>query len=119
MKKLLVIDDADVMRNMLISIVEDNGIECEIFEADNGEDGLELFKKHSPDLITLDITMPKMEGTDVLQKIMEINSNIPVIMISALGQRTIVLKCLKMGAKGYIIKPFKEGDVLEKIKKYI
>lgn len=119
MKKLLVIDDADVMRSMLISIVEDNGLDCEILEADNGMDGLELFRQHKPDVVTLDITMPKMEGTEVLEEIMKINPNTPVIMISALGQRTVVINCLKLGAKGYIVKPFKEADVLQKLRQYI
>jgi two-component system, chemotaxis family, chemotaxis protein CheY len=117
MKKILIIDDSDIARFFLVKTFQEEGFE--VIEANSGQKGIDLFKEHSPDLVTLDITMPKMNGIIVLEELIMIDPNAKIVMISAVGQRAIVLNCLKLGAKGYITKPFNEQNVIDTIKKYI
>ena len=82
-------------------------------------EAIEQFKVEKPDLILLDIIMPKMDGVAVLDSLKKINSDANVIMITAVGQEQIMEECQKLGAKGYIVKPFDEKQVLEEVKKVL
>lgn len=112
MKKVLIVDDAAFMRMSLKSMLERNGFEV-VGEAENGEVGVHKYKLCHPDLVTMDITMPKMDGIQALKEIKAYDRNARVIMISALGQEVFIKEAIKLGAKYFIVKPFKEEHVIK------
>jgi len=116
MKKILIADDSLFMRMTLKNILSK---EYEIVEADSGAKTLEQFKIEKPDLVLLDIVMPEgeEEGVRVLREIMKDNPKACVVMITAVGQDTIIEECSKLGARDYIIKPFDEKLVAETVGK--
>ncbi len=114
MKKIVVVDDAEFMRLALKTALEKNGYEV-VGEAENGLKGLELYKSKKPDIITLDITMPIMEGIATLKEIMKYDPKANVIMVSALGQETKVRQAVILGAKSFIVKPFGDETLLKAI----
>lgn len=115
-KSVLIVDDSPVMRNMLAKFFTDNGFNV-VGMAEDGIEAIELFQKLNPDLMTLDIIMPKMRGTEVLEKIMERYPEAKVVMASSVSDARTVMKCLKIGAKQYILKPYDEEKVMTAIKK--
>jgi two-component system chemotaxis response regulator CheY len=115
MKKIMIVDDSLIIRINLKKIFEKHGYQV-IAEAANGQDAVDKFMKFRPDLITMDITMPVLDGISALQKIKTIDTSACVIMISALGQEMKIIEALNKGARHYIIKPFKEHDVVSKVK---
>jgi two-component system chemotaxis response regulator CheY len=114
MKKIMIVDDSLIMRANLKRIFEKQGYKI-IAEAANGQEAVEKYQKYQPDLVTMDITMPVLDGISALQKIRLLNSQACVIMISALGQELKVIESLNKGARHYILKPFKEADVISKV----
>ena len=88
-----------------------------VAEADNGETALERFRETRPDLVTMDIVMPKRSGIEALQDIMTEDPEARVIMVSALGQDSLVLDAVQSGARDFIVKPFKEEKVLEVVER--
>lgn len=117
MKRILLVDDAAFMRLSLKTMLEKNGFEV-VGEAENGLKAIEMFKTLKPDIVTMDITMPQMEGIEALEQIIKIDSNATVIMVSALGQETKVRQAILLGAKGFIVKPFKEDYLLKALSKF-
>lgn len=113
--KILVVDDANLARAMLRKILEDNGYQ-EVLEAANGLEAIDLYQEHHPDLVTMDITMPEMDGITAIKKIMEIDANANIIVCSALGQKEVVMEAISAGAKHFLIKPFEPDTVLKIIK---
>lgn len=119
MTSILVVDDSSFMREIIKDIlVKEPGISI-VGEADNGITGFELYKMLNPEVVTLDIVMEKVTGISTLESILEYDKNASVIMITSIGQEKYIKQCLDMGAKGFIIKPFSEEDVLETIRKVI
>ena len=116
MKKVLIVDDAVYMRLSLREILERNGFEV-IGDAENGIEAIDKYKMLSPDIVTMDITMPEMDGVQALVEIKKIDSNAKVVMISAMGQESIVRESIVNGAKGFIVKPFKEENVIKSLSK--
>ncbi len=110
MANILIVDDSRTSRRILTHIVEEIG-HTVIGEADNGEDGFLKFKELKPDLVTLDITMPKMTGLEALQLIMNHDKGAKVIMISSAGQKEKMLKAIKMGARDFVAKPIDDDAV--------
>ncbi len=115
-KKVLIVDDAVFMRMMVKDILEKNGYEV-VGEAENGQVGVELFKETNPDIVTMDITMPEMNGIEALKEIKKHDSNAKVIMCSAMGQQAMVMDAIKEGAIDFIVKPFNAERVLEALGK--
>lgn len=113
--KILVVDDANLARAMLRKILEDNGYQ-EVLEAANGLEAIDLYQEHHPALVTMDITMPEMDGITAIKKIMEIDANANIIVCSALGQKEVVMEAISAGAKHFLIKPFEPDTVLKIIK---
>lgn len=111
MNKIMIVDDSLIIRMNLKKIFEQQGFEV-IGEAVNGEDAVEKYAKLQPDLVTMDITMPVMDGIAALQKIRFMNPYARVVMISALGQEIKIIEAINKGASHYIVKPFKESDVI-------
>lgn len=118
MAKILLVDDAAVMRMMLQDILESEGFEI-VGEAENGAEAFEKYKELKPDLVLMDITMPKVDGIKGVQLIREFDVNAKIIMCSAMGQKELVLNAIKMGAKDFIIKPFEEKRVIESVKRIL
>ena len=117
-KKVLIVDDAAFMRMMLKDILTKNGYEV-VGEAENGAKAVEKYKEVTPDLVTMDITMPEMDGISALKNIRSIDSNAKVVMCSAMGQQAMVIEAIQAGARDFIVKPFQADRVLEAVKKVI
>lgn len=114
--KVLIVDDAAFMRMMIKDILSKNGFDV-VGEAENGEVAVEKYKELSPDLVTMDITMPEKDGIEALKDIKKINPAAIVIMCSAMGQQAMVIDAIQAGAKDFIVKPFQAERVLEAINK--
>jgi two-component system, chemotaxis family, chemotaxis protein CheY len=114
--KVLIIDDAAFMRMTLKMMLEKNRFEI-IGEADNGKVGIRKYKECNPDVVTMDITMPEMGGIEALKAIREFDPNAKIVMISAMGQERMVMESILSGAKSFIVKPFKEENVIETLTK--
>ncbi len=112
--KVLVVDDSRMSRSILRAILEKAGYSVSR-EAANGEEAVEAFKECGPDLVTLDITMPKMDGLEALKQILAIDGSARVIMITAAGQQDKLIGALKAGAKRFISKPFNEAEILKNV----
>lgn len=109
---ILLVDDSKMSRNMLRALVEEAGYAV-VAEAGDGEAAIEAYKQSSPDLVTMDITMPKMDGIESLRHIVEFNPSAKVIMITAAGQENKLIEAIKLGAKRFITKPFEKDEVLD------
>jgi two-component system, chemotaxis family, chemotaxis protein CheY len=117
-KRILVVDDAAFMRMMIKEILTKNGYEI-AGEAQDGVQAVEKYKELRPDLVTMDITMPEMDGVQALKAIRAFDPNANVIMCSAMGQQAMVIDAIQAGAKDFIVKPFQAERVIEAIKKII
>ena len=106
------------MRMMLKDVLTKNGYEV-VGEAENGSKAVEKYKEVTPDLVTMDITMPEMDGISALKNIRSIDSNAKVVMCSAMGQQAMVIEAIQAGARDFIVKPFQADRVLEAVKKVI
>lgn len=117
-KKLnvLIVDDAKIMRVNLTRSIEGIGHSI-IAEAADGQSSIDAYKKYKPDLVTMDITMPDMDGITAIKKIKEIDPNLNAIMVTSHGQEPMVMNALKAGAKGYILKPISPEKLRESIGK--
>lgn len=109
---ILIVDDTQFMRHMLREIFERNGYNV-VGEASNGEEAIKTYEKLLPDLTTLDITMPKMDGITALKTILGINPMAQIIMVSAMGSQENILAAVKAGAKDFVVKPFEEEKILQ------
>lgn len=116
MAKILVVDDAAFMRMMVKDIVTKNG-HTVCGEASNGQEAIEKYKETKPDIVTLDITMPVMDGLQAIKEIKKLDANAKVIMCSAMGQQVMVIEAIQNGAKDFIVKPFQADRVVEAINK--
>ena len=118
MAKVLIVDDAAFMRMMIKDILEKNGYEV-CGEAPNGLVAVELYNKEKPAIVTMDITMPDMDGIEAVKSIRATNPDAKIIMCSAMGQQSMVMDAIKAGAKDFIVKPFQADRVLEAVKKVL
>jgi two-component system chemotaxis response regulator CheY len=115
-RRILIVDDAAFMRMMIKDILSKNGFEV-VAEAQDGAQAIEMYRDHHPDLVTMDITMPEMDGITALKEIRKIDSSAKVIMCSAMGQQAMVIDAIQAGAKDFIVKPFQADRVIEAINK--
>ena len=115
-KRCLVVDDSAFMRKMWLDILKKHGYDM-VIEASNGIEAVEAYKKYKPDLVTMDITMPNMDGVSAVKEIIKIDSLAKIIVCSAMGQQQSVIEAMKNGAKTFIVKPFYEDEVLQRIRK--
>lgn len=117
MKKVLVVDDALFMRLSIKTMLEKNGFEV-VGEAENGHQAIEMYKTLKPEIVTMDITMPEMDGLEALGELIKFDPNANVIMLSAMGQETRIREAVILGAKGFIVKPFKEDYLVKALSKF-
>ena len=114
--KVLLVDDAAFVRMSLKKILDNMALGFEYIEAGDGEDAIEKYKIYSPDLVIMDITMPKMDGITAVGRIKEIDDNAKIIMCSSMGYQEKVLDAITAGAKDFIIKPYEAAKVAKSIK---
>ncbi len=105
MNKVLIVDDSTVIRKAITKFLEKYSVHI-VGSASNGADALTMFTKYKPDIVTLDITMPGFDGFHVLDKMINLDDSVKIIVITALADKATGLKALKKGAKSYLTKPF-------------
>ncbi|MDO7788391.1 response regulator [Desulforamulus aquiferis] len=117
-KRILVVDDAAFMRMMIKNILTKNGYDV-AGEAENGAVALQLYKELKPDLVTMDITMPEMDGIQGVKAIRGEDPNANIIMCSAMGQQSMVMEAIQAGAKDFVVKPFQQDRILQAIERVL
>ncbi len=120
MARIMVVDDSKIMRKILTNTLTEGGHEV-VKDAINGKEALDALAgmEQKPDLITLDITMPVMDGLEALKTITATYPDVKVVMVSAAGQKSKVMEALKAGARDFLQKPFEKDDVLAVINKFV
>ena len=116
MERVLIVDDSKTSRKFLKNMLIGAGFEV-VAEAIDGIDGIEKYKEFKPDVVTMDITMPNLDGIDAVTEIMRIDPAAKIIMVTAAGQKNNVVEALKRGAVDFVQKPFDAEVIVEVIKK--
>ena len=117
MAKILIVDDAEFLRVRLTKMLDTDGFE--VFQAENGVKAVDLYKEIHPDIVLMDVTMPEMDGLTALKAIVGFDPKAKVIMLTALGQESVVLEAVKSGARDFIVKPFEHDRVMKAIGKLL
>ncbi len=117
-KRVLIVDDALIIRKRIRDIAESAGWEI-AGEAKNGEEAVAMFDSERPDLVTLDIVMPKMDGVAALKQMMQHDPSARVVMVSAVNQKDKLAECIQAGAIDFIVKPFEKASLLGFFEKYL
>lgn len=116
--KVIIVDDSATMR-MIISQILKSEMYDVCGEASDGDEALEMYKEKSPDIITLDVHMPKMSGMDTLKELLKFDPKVKVVMLTSEGQKETVMDAIKLGAKNYIVKPPERKNVLDKLEEVL
>ena len=117
MTKILIVDDAEFLRVRITKMLTGDGFE--VFEAENGLKAVAKYKEIHPDVVLMDITMPEMDGLAALKEIRAFDAHAKVIMLTALGQESVVLEAVKSGARDFVVKPFERDRVINAIGKLV
>ncbi|MFA0759039.1 MAG: hypothetical protein PVTTEEND_001847 [Candidatus Fervidibacter sp.] len=117
MAKVLIADDAAFIRMKLRKVLEELGLE--VIEAANGAEAVQQFNAHRPDLVLMDITMPEMDGLAALKAIVAQDAAARVVMVSALGQESVVMQALQAGAKDFVVKPFQPDQIKQVVQRWL
>ncbi|MCW3488713.1 response regulator [Dethiobacter alkaliphilus] len=117
-RQVLITDDTAFMRMTLRNILEKNGYEV-VGEAEDGQVSVDKYKELRPDLVTMDITMPNMDGITAIKKIMETDPEAKIVVCSAMGQKALVIEALNAGARDFIVKPFQADRIINAVQKVI
>lgn len=112
MYRLLIVDDSMIIRNKISRLPKSSQFEI-VGKAKNGVEAVELCKKHDPDIVTMDLTMPEMDGLDCIKNLMEIKPELQILVVSALSDKSTGIKALDLGANGFLTKPFTDEQLLE------
>lgn len=118
MNRILIVDDAAFMRMMLKDILAKKGYDV-CGEAGTGAEAVEMYQSLAPDLVTMDITMPIMDGVEAVRNIKKLDPDCKVLMVSAMGQQKLIVESLEAGALDFIVKPFQPDKVIETVERYI
>lgn len=116
--KALIVDDSAFMRSILKDILLANGF-SHIYEARDGPEAVETFKKYKPDVVTMDFIMPGQDGLQVLKKILAIDESAKIIMVTTVGQDHVVKQAIELGAKDYVVKPFESSKIITVVEKVL
>lgn len=109
---VLIVDDVAFVRSTLAKILSENGYEV-VGEASSGAEAIEQFSRLSPDIVTMDVVMPKMSGIEAAKKIVKATPAARIVMISAMGQEALVMEAIHAGARDYLLKPFSSLEILK------
>jgi len=116
MLNILVVDDSLIMRRNIIKMIESLGHKV-VGEAKDGHEAVEVYRKLKPDLVTMDITMPRMDGLGAVKELKKIDKNAKIIMVTSHGQEEMVIDAIRSGASGYLLKPVKINKLSDSIQK--
>lgn len=117
-KTVMIVDDVAFVRKTLAGILTEARYQV-VAEAADGQEAVELYMKLHPDIVTMDIVMPKMSGIEAVRKIMKINKDARILMVSAMEQENLVMEAINVGARDYLIKPFQTQDVLKTMERML
>ncbi|NLE08649.1 MAG: response regulator [Dehalococcoidales bacterium] len=117
MAKILIVDDSALVRMKCSKVLSSNGYS--VIEAENGEEALAKYKEHKPDGVLMDIVMPIMHGITALHEIRKIDPVAKVAMLTAMGQKSMVASALQEGARDFVVKPFREGRVIDTVQRLL
>lgn len=116
-KRILIVDDALIMRKRIRDIALEVGWSAA--EANNGEEAVEVYRQEQPELVTMDIVMPKMDGVTALKEILSIDPKAKIVMVSAVDQKAKLTECIQAGALDFIVKPFEKERLQKLLEKYL
>lgn len=116
--KMLIVDDSLIVRRKIEREINLPEL-TDIYTANDGQEAVEAFKEHQPELVTMDLTMPKMDGTECVKQLVSINPDAVILVISALADKATAIKAVKQGAYGFLCKPFTETELNEALTKCI
>lgn len=108
--KILIVDDSAMIRRKIERELLLDQVK-EVYQASNGAEAVKLFKEHNPEMVTMDLTMPEMDGVECVKKILEIRKDAMILVISALSDKATAIQAIKNGAMGFICKPFTDKDL--------
>jgi len=115
-KTILIVDDVAFVRKTLTQILTDAHYQV-VGEASDGQEAIDLYAKLRPDLVTMDVVMPEMSGIEATRRIIKVDGEARIVIISAMGQENLVMEAINVGAKDYLLKPFSTQDVLKTIER--
>lgn len=116
----MIVDDSNIIRNRIERSFENSDIDLEVVAvASDGLEALQKFDEYEPELITMDLTMPHMDGLECIQRIIAENPSVSILVVSALSDKITALKALQYGARGFICKPFTEEELVVALKRLI
>ena len=110
--KLMIVDDSNIIRSKITRTLSQHHMEV-VATASNGEEAISLFATNKPDVVTMDLTMPRMDGLECIRALRKLNSNVHILVVSALADKATAIQALKEGAQGFLCKPFSEADLTE------
>ena len=110
--KLMIVDDSNIIRSKITRTLSQHHMEV-VATASNGEEAISLFAINKPDVVTMDLTMPRMDGLECIRALHKLNPDAHILVVSALADKTTAIQALKEGAQGFLCKPFSEGDLTE------
>ena len=110
--KLMIVDDSNIIRSKITRTLTQHHMEV-VATASNGEEAISLFASSKPDVVTMDLTMPRMDGLECIRALRKMNSNVSILVVSALADKATAIQALKEGAQGFLCKPFSESDLTE------
>ena len=114
MANILIVDDSTYLRVMIKKILRKIGHTI-VAEASNGQEALEAYKSHKPDLVTMDVVMPKLNGLMAVKSILNMDPKARIIIVTALGHEPMIRQAIKLGAKDFVIKPFKQDELVKAV----
>ena len=110
--KLMIVDDSNIIRSKITRTLSQHHMEV-VATASNGEEAISLFARTTPDVVTMDLTMPRMDGLECIRALRKLNSRVHILVVSALADKATAIQALKEGAQGFLCKPFAESDLTE------
>ncbi len=110
--KLMIVDDSNIIRSKITRTLTQHNMEV-VATAGNGEEAISLFATTKPDVVTMDLTMPRMDGLECIRALRKLNANVHILVVSALADKATAIQALKEGAQGFLCKPFLEADLTE------
>ena len=110
--KLMIVDDSNIIRSKITRTLSQHHMEV-VATASNGEEAISLFASNKPDVVTMDLTMPRMDGLECIRALRKLNSRVHILVVSALADKATAIQALKEGAQGFLCKPFSESDLTE------
>jgi len=119
MNKLLIVDDSNVIRTKIENIYKDNDSVQVVGKATNGRMAVQLLGELAPNIVTMDLTMPRMDGIECIKKLIELNPKLKILVVSALSDKETGIRALTLGAQGFLCKPFTQDDLKSALQKII